>query len=444
MGLGYDHAIKRGNNLITRKHVLLFCGMAMASSSLAQTEGVALVGARIETGTGQTIESGTVAFKDNKIVYVGTGNAPAGFKKVDAKGMTVYPGFIDGCMTRGYKLPEVPQNPPLDVVTTAPPTMREFNRKGVWPDLDLAKNLDLKSAVGASNEAGFTCAVIANAIGTFRGQSCLVNLSGSKQVPVMIQSQVAQVTGLGTGPQSGYPSTPFAIMATYRQTMLDAQRMLQTPAADRPKVLAPLESLFPVLRGEQPLMFFADGERDISRALGLVDEFGSKAMLVGAKSGYLRLDEIKRSGLPVLANIAIGTPPTKSTDPDSLLPKDVFEERVAEWKKRSENLLKLKESGIPFAITSLGDSSSNFLTNIRRILKTGMDWKTILQSITMMPAKMFGMDKQMGSIEVGKQAYFTIANGDLSNDKVGIKYVVVAGQMRDIDAPMDEEEEAKP
>lgn len=430
--------------MITRKQILLFCGMALASSSLAQTEGIALVGARIETGTGQTIESGTVAFKDNKIVYVGTGNAPAGFKKVDAKGMTVYPGFIDGCMTRGYKLPEVPQNPPLDVITTAPPTMRELNRKGVWPDLDLSKNLDLKSAVGAANEAGFTCAVIANAAGTFRGQSCLVNLSGSKGVPVLLQPKVAQVTGLGTGPQSGYPTTPFAIMATYRQTMLDAQRMLQTPAADRPKNLEPLESLFPVLRGEQPLMFFADGERDISRALGLVNEFGSKAMLVGAKNGFMRLDEIKRSGLPVLANIAIGIAPTKSNDPDSILPKDVFNERAEDWKKRSENLLRFKEAGIPFAITSMGDGSSNFLTNIRRILKTGLDWKTVLQAVTLMPAKLFGVDKQMGSIEVGKQAYFTIANGDLSKDKVTIKYVVVAGQMRDIDAPMDEEEEAKP
>jgi imidazolonepropionase-like amidohydrolase len=53
--------------------------------------------ARIIVGNGSVIESGTVVVRDGRIASVGAATAaPAGARVIDARGMTLMPGFIDG------------------------------------------------------------------------------------------------------------------------------------------------------------------------------------------------------------------------------------------------------------------------------------------------------------------------------------------------------------
>ena len=62
----------------------------------------AIVGARIVTVSGATIENGTVVIKDGKIAAVGAGVAvPAGAEKIDGKGLSVFPGMIDASTNMG-------------------------------------------------------------------------------------------------------------------------------------------------------------------------------------------------------------------------------------------------------------------------------------------------------------------------------------------------------
>ncbi|MEO6350820.1 MAG: amidohydrolase family protein, partial [Candidatus Limnocylindrales bacterium] len=57
---------------------------------------IALVGARIITASGDTIENGTVVVEGNRITAVGRGVAiPAGAKQIDVRGKTIMPGIID-------------------------------------------------------------------------------------------------------------------------------------------------------------------------------------------------------------------------------------------------------------------------------------------------------------------------------------------------------------
>jgi Tol biopolymer transport system component/imidazolonepropionase-like amidohydrolase len=57
---------------------------------------LALVGARIITASGDTIENGTVVVEGNRITAVGRGAAvPAGAKQIDVRGKTIVPGMID-------------------------------------------------------------------------------------------------------------------------------------------------------------------------------------------------------------------------------------------------------------------------------------------------------------------------------------------------------------
>lgn len=53
--------------------------------------------ARIIVGNGSVIESGTVVVRDGRIASVGgAAAAPSGARSIDARGMTLMPGFIDG------------------------------------------------------------------------------------------------------------------------------------------------------------------------------------------------------------------------------------------------------------------------------------------------------------------------------------------------------------
>jgi len=63
----------------------------------AAAQNLVISNARIIVGNGSVIESGAVVVRDGRIVSVGTPTpAPAGARQIDARGMTLMPGFIDG------------------------------------------------------------------------------------------------------------------------------------------------------------------------------------------------------------------------------------------------------------------------------------------------------------------------------------------------------------
>jgi imidazolonepropionase-like amidohydrolase len=85
-----------------KRHLLVsvsVCLAALAGTALAQDRPAAnlvISNARILDGRGGEIKSGSVVVRDGKIVSVAPGNASApGARMIDAKGMTVMPGFIE-------------------------------------------------------------------------------------------------------------------------------------------------------------------------------------------------------------------------------------------------------------------------------------------------------------------------------------------------------------
>ena len=108
--------------------VLFLISVCLCSSGImAQSDGsqqnltgragtFAIVNARIVTVSGPVIEKGTVVIRDGKIASVGTDAAvPAGAERIDAAGLTVFPGMIDAGTNLG--LAEVGQgaNATMDV-----------------------------------------------------------------------------------------------------------------------------------------------------------------------------------------------------------------------------------------------------------------------------------------------------------------------------------------
>jgi imidazolonepropionase-like amidohydrolase len=69
--------------------------IAALSARQLPAQDLAITNARIITGNGMVIISGTVVVRGGKIASVSAGAAAQGLKTIDAKGMTAMPGFID-------------------------------------------------------------------------------------------------------------------------------------------------------------------------------------------------------------------------------------------------------------------------------------------------------------------------------------------------------------
>lgn len=449
----------------------------------------AIVGAKIEIGDGRVIEKGTVVLRDGMIEAVGADvKAPADAEIITGAGLVVYPGFMDAYHTRGLKLPD-PQ-PDQDIrpaiSDTAPAAMREANRKGVRPELRAVEHLDLTGdALTTARKAGFTTLHLAPTGGIINGRTGLVNLSGAPKRYAVVTPEVGmdcafRTAGRGASGGTGYPGSLMGVIAHFRQTMLDARHFrlersaFEKRGGPRPPADDSLAALLPVLEKALPVIFEADTENQIARALKLADEFQLRVIVNGGIEAYKIADTLKQRNLPVLLSLDFGPEPgakkPKSARPqpdDAKKPEDVKkpeqakpeqvksadeavadedeeadmppavqEERKSKWNERVAGARKLHEKGVPFAFTTKGLQQPNeFLPNVRRAIKAGLPRDAALQAMTRMPSRLFGLEKQMGTVEAGKIAALTVLTADFTDEKAKPRYLFVDRVKVDLEKP---------
>ena len=129
------------------RHLVLAAAIAAVGATAASAQNLVVSNARILDGTGKVIDRGAIVVRDGKIASVAAGAAPtvAGAQVVDARGMTVMPGFIDA-----HRHP-IPGNAAEWLSKDAHAQMREFLTAGfttvlsaITPDegLELRKRIE--------------------------------------------------------------------------------------------------------------------------------------------------------------------------------------------------------------------------------------------------------------------------------------------------------------
>jgi imidazolonepropionase-like amidohydrolase len=393
--------------------------------ALASPATIAIVGGRVEVGDGNALPVATIVIQGDRIQAVGPNiEVPAGAKIIDAKGLTIYPGFIDAYSDKGLKIPaakaagEAP-----DSRNTAPATMWHGNRKGIRAELDAGKLLDLKGELEGWRKQGVTTKLLSPGGGMASGLSVLVDLTAEG---TLRGGPIGAELGFRNGSGTSYPGTLFGVTATLRQLLADADRYSRlTPKKEEEDAV--LANLVPVTRGEMPAIFNANSAREILRAARIAEEFNLKMVVYGGSEGYRMVDLLKERKAPVILAFNLAEAPTvkASEDPDAT-PVEVQEERLADWKERSVNPRILADAGIPIAFGGV-TGFTDYLTGVRRFVTAGLPRATALRAMTLGPATIFGVERDLGTIAPGKLANLTLMNGDFVDEKAAVTMVVVNG-----------------
>lgn len=427
--------------IILQFYAAIFASVALVVCAGAQTRTdiYAITNARIVTVSGAPIENGTIVVRNGLIESVGANaRVPADARIIDGKGLTVYPGFFDALTNLGLAA-QTTSAPAQRVATpqtpspTPPPTNSNFP-VGLQPEEKVVSQLQAGDAqFEAQRNAGITTALTVGRNGIFNGQSALINLSGDSVSEMVVREPVAEhITFRTLG--AIYPTSLLGTFSALRQMFLDAQRLqenrknyaknprgLPRPAADES-----LDALLPILNRQMPIVFNANTEREIVRALDLAQEFNLTAMIAGGQEAWKQADRLKKQNVPVLLSLNFPkrtTAAAPDADPETL---EILRLRV----ETPKGAARLQQAGVKYAFQSDGLTNPNdFLTNAAKTVENGLSKDDALRAMTLGAAEIFSVDNQLGTIETGKIANLVISRGDVFAKDKTITQVFVDGKL---------------
>ncbi|MBI5215654.1 MAG: amidohydrolase family protein [Ignavibacteriae bacterium] len=428
--------------------------LLMQAQLLAQTEppiGIrqntptvhAFTNAKIITAPGKVIDKGTLVIRDGMIIAVGDNvTIPADARVWDASRMTLYPGLIESYSDIGVpKKPERGQG--QDQPQGQQQQQPEVRGSKYWNGNVLAAqnadelfNPDPK-AMEKLRGMGFTTALVVPQKGIFRGTSSLVNLGDGKTNELIVKSRIAQHLSFESSQGEEYPNSLMGAIALMRQTFFDAQwhrdawaAAAKYPNEPRPEFTNDLAALEDVISAKQPVMFEAGDELATLRAQNIAKEFSLQLMVRGNGYEYRRLDAVKQTGAPIILPLNFPETPSVQTPEEAL---NVSLQELRHWDEAAENPKRLQEAGVQIALTtSTLKDIGNFPTNLRKAIERGLSADAALAALTTTPAKLFGVEKKVGTLEVGKMANFVITDGELFNEKTKIRETWIDGKRFEI------------
>ena len=364
---------------------------------------------RIHTGTGQVTKAGLIKIENGKIVHL-EANAQA---QEAPKDVAVYhisdvsPGLIDAFTVAGIAGAwNIPADQDQDELSDANQSdLRVLD--GFNPLEPLLEFLRANGITVVHTTAG-RATVIGGTSGVFR-------CDGRTTEGAALNKGFAMLVNLGEAPKGKAPSTRMGTAALVRKQLAEAQAYKEKKGTvpNNPKH----EAWLPALDGKVPVIFAAHRVDDIRTGIRIAEEFKLKPVIALGTEAWMMAEELAKKKIPVIAH------PTM--------------QRAAGAMETSHTLLAnaaiLQKAGVQVL---LGTAYESYVPKIRNLRSetamaaaNGMGHAAAMKMVTLDAAKFLGIDKDHGSLEVGKVADLVLYDGDPFEHSTHVVLTIMNGKV---------------
>ena len=373
---------------------------------------------------------GSILFDNGKITHVGKFIAPqVGTEVIDLEGKHVYPGFI--AAVSGIGLVEINA---VDV-TNDHSERGDFN-----PNVraNVAYNPD-SEIIPTTRSNGVLIANVVPASGLVSGQSSIMMMDGW----TWENATLSHPSGLHINwPQMGTRtlgrfgrSVPIKKQIERRNKSLKAlddmmkesrayARLRQTKSRSAENYHNEdlrLESMIPYVQGKLPIYVHANEVRQIEAAVHWSKRQDVNIIIVGGKDAWRTTNLLRKNKVPVIYEGVTALPNRRFEDYDQAYKGPAL----------------LHEAGVQFCIASSGSAGGayrvrNLPNQAAMAAAYGLPKDEALRSITLSAAEILGIDKQLGSLESGKDATLFISNGDALEIRTNVLQAYIQGRKVDM------------
>lgn len=335
---------------------------------------------------------------------------------LDATGFQVYPGFVEAhCHLGldGYAIgfEGADYNELTDSIT---------------PQLSAVDGLNPQDeSIRLAMESGVTCVAAgpgsSNVLG---GTFTSYKTTGKRIDDMLVKEKVAMKCAFGENPKRCYKDKDnYSRMSTASKLRIMLERtkeyIVRKEAAGediskQPAYDPKLEALIPVIKGELPLKAHAHQANDIYTAIRIAKEFQVGLTIEHCTDGALIAEDLAKEGYPVAVGPSLGHATKFELKNKSFATPGI-----------------LAKAGCQVSIiTDSPVIPQQYLALCAGLaVKSGMEEFEALKAITINAAKHIGVEERVGSIEIGKDADFVIAEGNPMISDTNIKYVLIDGNV---------------
>ena len=361
----------------------------------------------IHTVTNGVIE-GDILIDGNKIIAVGEKLTDDSATVIDGAGKRVYPGFVDsGCKVGLAEIGAVSLTQDHNEIGTFTPHMEALT--AVNPS---------SVHIPITRVNGVLTAFTVPGGGLFPGKGALIHMFGytPQKMSAGFQGHLLNWPSSGRRHRWDKRSEEDIKKDQEKATKklndfwesVSAYAKMNNPEGYKPQ----LSTLSEVANGNAKLLVEVNKKEDILNAIKWVNEKEISAIFTGVAEGWRVADSLAKYEIPVITGPILDNP---SRDSDR-------------YDAPYTNAGKMVKAGVLVAIrTNESDNVRNLPFNAAFAANYGLGIEEAVKAITINPAKIFGVDDQIGSIEEGKLANLFICDGDPFEMKTRISHIFING-----------------
>jgi len=365
------------------------------------------------------IDKGYVIVENGKIKSVGRGDVKLGSNDeiIDGEGQILLPGLIDAHSHVGFqRLEWIPEE---SLVEVSDPLTPHYSVLDNFDPYDPAFKDAIMGGVTtvAVLPGSHMSFLVGENINIIPGRLAIIKTNGK----VLVENAGLKIA-VGEHPKrflssnKMIPTTRMGIFASIRSILVKTMEYMdRKEKGEKIPIDLKLEALADVLKGKIPVRIHVHTVRDIINIIRVLEDFNVRRIVLDhATESYIVADMLKEKHIPVV------------------LGPIVFSRRGVELKNLSSKIpVKLYEKGVLFSLTTDHPTIPiQYLTLLAGVaVGEGLPYMEALKAITINPAKILGLDNDIGSIEPGKEADLALFSDDPLDPTSKVSLTIINGEV---------------